>query len=75
MSHTSQSVALLEFVLFVQRVVQWIYSVQFKPCRLLSYAWGPNLVTRHLVKFGSRAGYLTNHALLEFIDQICECFD
>ena len=47
MSHTSQSVALLEFVLFVQRVVQWIYSVQFKPYRLLSYAWGPNLVTRH----------------------------
>ena len=26
-------------------------------------------------QFGFRAGYSTDHALLELIDQICECFD
>ena len=26
-------------------------------------------------QFGFRSGHSTNHALLELIDQICECFD
>ena len=41
--------------------------------RLYSYLTENKILFKK--QFGFRSGYSTNHALLELVDQMCECFD